>query len=239
MVIPMKKDKKPEQKKKAFASAPFKSLKGFQAEVGAPKGKAPETPLPEQADVGADDADLFLRAVADVKKMGSGGASGPKEKKRAAPLPRRIDEEERRIFLQALEKLELDVTFQDELPDDVEPLRPISVNRMRQMRRGAIRIDYELDLHGLTREEALENLSAFVTGAYNRGQKAVLVITGKGNNSPGEPVLVGAVAGWLRDKGKGMVAEFAPAPRQMGGGGAFVVFLKEKTKGETPTGTGN
>jgi DNA-nicking Smr family endonuclease len=105
---------------------------------------------------------------------------------------------------------------------------------MRQLKRGAIRIDYELDLHGLTREEALESLAAFVTGAFNRGQTAVLVITGKGNNSPGEPVLVGAVAGWLRDRGRGMVAEFAPAPRQMGGGGAFVVFLKEKPKAESP-----
>jgi DNA-nicking Smr family endonuclease len=26
-----------------------------------------------------------------------------------------------------------------------------------------------------------------------------------------------------------MVAEFAPAPREMGGSGAFVVFLKEKS----------
>lgn len=233
----MKKKQKPTQKKREFASAPFKSLKGFQAEVEGTKGKASATPPPKPSAADADETDLFLRAVADVKKLGSGGAVGTKEKKRVTPLPRRIDEEERRVFLQALEKLELDVTFQDELPDDVEPLRPISVNRMRQLRRGAIRIDYELDLHGLTRDEALENLSAFVTGAYNRGQKAVLVITGKGLNSPGEPVLVGAVAGWLRDKGKGMVAEFAPAPRQMGGGGAFVVFLKEKTKDET-SGTG-
>jgi len=100
------------------------------------------------------------------------------------------------------------------------------------LRRGALRIDLELDLHGLTREEALASLERFVAGAYNRGQKAVLVITGKGNNSPEEPVLQGAVAGWLRDRGKGMVAEFSPAPRQMGGSGAFVVFLKEKVRPE-------
>ncbi|HSC70120.1 MAG TPA: Smr/MutS family protein, partial [Candidatus Methylomirabilis sp.] len=63
-----------------------------------------------------------------------------------------------------------------------------------------------------------------------------LVITGKGLNSPAEPVLQGAVAGWLRDKGKGMVAEFAPAPRQMGGSGAYVVFLKEKAGSGTQSG---
>ena len=100
---------------------------------------------------------------------------------------------------------------------------------MRELKRGAIRIGLELDLHGLTREEALTSLEQFIAGAYKRSQKAVLVITGKGNNSPAEPVLHGAVAGWLRDRGKGMVAEFAPAPRQLGGAGAFTVFLKDKT----------
>jgi len=32
-----------------------------------------------------------------------------------------------------------------------------------------------------------------------------------------------------------MVAEFAPAPRNLGGSGAFVVFLKEKKKQEITT----
>jgi DNA-nicking Smr family endonuclease len=59
-----------------------------------------------------------------------------------------------------------------------------------------------------------------------KGQKAVLVITGKGNNSPGEPVLQQAVVSWLRDAGRELALEFAPAPREMGGSGAFVVFLR-------------
>ena len=43
-----------------------------------------------------------------------------------------------------------------------------------------------------------------------------------------------AVAGWLRENGKGMVSEFAPAPKEMGGSGAFVLFLKEKKGSEAP-----
>ncbi len=226
----MKKVKKPPQKKKEFAGTPFKALKGFSAEPREEqKEKVKKLAVPQPADEGADEADLFLRAVADVKRLGGGEGVGEKGKK-PLPVPRKIDEEERRVFLQALDKLHLDVTFQDELHDEAGPLRPLPVNRMRQLKRGAIRIDYELDLHGLTRDEALESLAPFITGAYNRGQKGVLVITGKGNNSPGEPVLIGAIAGWLRDQGKGMVAEFAPAPRHMGGSGAFVVFLKDKAK---------
>jgi len=58
------------------------------------------------------------------------------------------------------------------------------------------------------------------------------VITGKGNNSPGEPVLRNAVGVWLREVGKTMVSEFVAAPRDMGGSGAFVVFLREKKQEE-------
>jgi DNA-nicking Smr family endonuclease len=177
---------------------------------------------------------VVLRARAAVLRRPA--ARRPTEPARAAQPPeksraRRIDEDEQKVFLDALQKLHLDKTFVDDIPDEETTLRPLPVNRMRQIRRGAIRLDYELDLHGLTRDEALEALAAFVGGAYNRGQQAVLVITGKGNNSPGEPVLQGAVAAWLRGGGQRMVAEFAVAPTQLGGAGAFVVFLRDKTAG--------
>jgi DNA-nicking Smr family endonuclease len=218
----MKKQKKKDNTPAAFAAKPFNSLKGFHAGTKGPEGKAaPPPPRPPEA----DDAAIFMRAVADVKRLHP-AQSPVKEKKKTAPAVRGIDEEERRVFFREIEKLELDVKFRDELPEDVTPLRPAGFNRLREFKRGAIHISLELDLHGLTRDEALASLDRFIAGAYNRSQKAVLIITGKGNNSPEEPVLQGAVAGWLRDRGKGMVAEFTPAPRQLGGSGAFVVFLK-------------
>jgi DNA-nicking Smr family endonuclease len=182
----------------------------------------------------ADDGELFLRAAAGVRRLhpaptAAGKAGEPAPRKSAA-----LSDEERRLFLEALGSLQLDVSFRDELPGEDEPARPLPVNRLRQLKRGAIRIDFQLDLHGLTRDEAIKSLASFITGASNRGQKAVLVITGKGNRSPGDPVLQGAVTGWLREKGKGMVAEFTPAPRDMGGSGALVVFLKNRDQ-ETGT----
>lgn len=224
----MKKKAKQQDKAKEFSNAPFKGLKGFAAEpvqpvtAGAEKASKPSEPGGER-----EDREVFLHYMEGVRKL-----DGEKTAKRPAKAPvvvadRGVDEEERRAFLSALSGM--DVTFRDELPD-VEPLRPLAANRMRQLKTGAIRIDLELDLHGLTRDEALASLGRFVAGAYNRGQKAILIITGKGNNSPAEPVLQGAVASWLRDAGRKMVAEFAPAPARMGGGGAFVVFLKDKNK---------
>lgn len=101
-------------------------------------------------------------------------------------------------------------------------------SRMRQLKKGTLRISGELDLHGFLREDALGKLGHFIAAAYARGQQAVLVITGKGINSAEGPVLRGAVEEWLRTRAKGMVAETHPAPRDKGGSGAFVVFLKKK-----------
>ena len=121
--------------------------------------------------------------------------------------------------------MKLEVKFTETLPDEDE-LKPLSGNRLKQLKRGVISVDYQLDLHGLTREEAVAELPRFLRTARAKGQVAVLVITGKGNNSSGEPVLQQAVAAWLRDAGRELVVEFAPAPREMGGSGAFVIFLR-------------
>lgn len=226
-----KKDKeKPKQKEKEFAASPFKALKGVA--LGAPEKAAAPPPPPKKPVKSAREADddlLFLEAMADVqrfKQKAAAATPAPAEKSKA-PTRSERDEEEQRVFMQAIEALRMDVRFSDQFPEE-ESSRPTPVNRLRQLRRGGIRVDLQLDLHGLTRDEALENLDRFVKGAYNRGQKGVLVITGKGNNSPGEPVLKAAVTGWLREQGKQMVAEFVSAPREMGGSGAIVVFLKEK-----------
>lgn len=220
-----KKEDKKKKCKKDFTISPFKGLKSFAVEADLPPAKDPVAEVsPSKTVEEHDDADLFLRYVEGVARLNEPARKKGSPQKKTEESGT-IRESERQLFLSSLAGM--DVTFRDEFPD-VEPLRPIATNRMRQVKNGTIRIDLELDLHGLTRDEALASLNRFVTGAYNRGQKAILVISGKGNNSPAEPVLQGAVASWLREAGKNMVAEFAPAPRNMGGSGAFVVFLKEK-----------
>lgn len=221
-----KKEKEKNQPKpKEFAANPFKALKGValetrEKEQAPPPPKKVKPPTVQEL----EDETLFLNAFADVRPLHPAKAVPHRTKAKAAQVQK--DEEEMKAFLEAVESLKMDVRFSDEIPEPAAAPRP--VNRLRQVRRGGIRIDLQLDLHGLTRDEAVEALERFIRGAYNRGQKGVLVITGKGNNSPGEPVLRGAVATWLRDVGKTMVSEFVAAPSDMGGTGAFVVFLKEK-----------
>lgn len=231
----MKKRGKKSEKKmevtREFTTSPFKELKAFSVKKENPAVKEVVTaPTSTGTADESDGVELFMRYVEGVARL-----NDPVQKKTVSDKKMKASgndqEEDNKLFLSSLAGM--DVTFRDEYPD-LEPLRPVATNRMRQVKNGSIRIDLELDLHGLTRDEALTSLARFVSGAYNRGQKAILVITGKGNNSPVEPVLHGAVASWLREAGKNMVAEFAPAPRNMGGSGAFVVFLKETKKREDP-----
>ena len=153
---------------------------------------------------------------------------GKPERKSVKPEPSRIDQQEEQVFLQAMKKIggTFRPTAPAEEPED-EPRQSAS-SRLKQLKRGTMRISEELDLHGHQRDEALRTLASFIQAAYHRGRKAVLVITGKGINSPEGPVLQGAVADWLRQDGKAMVAECAPAPRDKGGSGAVVVFLKNR-----------
>lgn len=237
-----KKTQKNEPKPKEFAALPFAALKGLKTDDGSsgeavPIKAPPAAPAKTAAET--DDISLFLREMSDVRRISTGtepsrkkdarNAPQPPEHAEAAELRRQQEAEERRAFADAIKNLHLDVTFSDNLPEgDGEHNRPAS--RLRQLKNGQIRIGLELDLHGLTRDEALESLGHFISSAHRLAQKAVLVITGKGNNSPGEPVLHGAVLSWLRERGKGVVAEFAPAPRELGGSGAVVVFLKTPGK---------
>lgn len=223
-----------------FSVTPFSALKGLavaEPTKPEPAAKPPKAPAIRQEST-ADD--LFRQAMAGVRPLE--GQPQPKQKKSAAtPSRPRSDASKntpalprdevigRRAFLQELDKLKLDVRFEDRLPEDDE-LRPLAGNRLRQVKRGIIRLDRQLDLHGLTREEALEALPAFLASARQAAEKAVLVITGQGLHSVDGPVLQQAVAGWLRDQGRGLVLEYAPAPRELGGGGALVVFLRPLDK---------
>lgn len=226
----MKNKEKQKTKQKEFSSSPFKALKGAGLEVRSAAPPPPPKKEEKSAKTAQDLSDemLFFEAVAGVKRLSGTPAAAPAKVKEHQAAKVRRDDEDQQLFLKALETLKLDVRFEDQLHDEDPVPRPPTVNRMRQVRRGGIRLDFQLDLHGLTRDEALENLERFVKGAYNRGQKGVLVITGKGNNSEREPVLKTAVAKWLRENGKGMIAECVQAPSDMGGSGAIVVFLKEK-----------
>jgi len=225
----MKKRKPSERPQAEFKNTPFKSLKGLVPSAAVPAKQPAPPQVRKRADSNdEDEALLFLRAAEGAKRFDRAPDSlavtaGQVPDKSVVRAP-----EDSQLFLAAMKKI--GTAFHERLPEQEleEAERQSPTSRMRQLKRGTVRISQELDLHGYLKDEALARLEQFIAAARSRGQQAVLVITGKGINSPEGPVLQGAVAAWLRNKGKGLIAEFSSAPRELGGSGAFVVFLKKK-----------
>ncbi len=89
----------------------------------------------------------------------------------------------------------------------------------------------EIMLRKLGLQEALERLEAQVTAYARQGREEVLVVHGKGQNSPGGRSVLGPeVRTWCENHPR-LVSSWSEAPRKWGGSGAIVVELNTKKKG--------
>jgi DNA-nicking Smr family endonuclease len=141
----------------------------------------------------------------------------------AAPLQRWLDEEA--VLREAISD-EFDVESLLETDEALSFRRPgVGPEVVKRLRRGDWVIQRQIDLHGLRRDEAREQLAEFLREAVRQGLRCVRVIHGKGNGSPGrEPVLKGKVRTWLVQKDE--VIAFTQARAADGGAGALVVLLR-------------
>ena len=101
------------------------------------------------------------------------------------------------------------------------------LNRMtlRKLRHGEWPIQDELDLHGLSNDDARKLLVTFLHQATQRGLRCVNVIHGKGWRSEGrDGILKVNTRHWLTQHTQ--VLAFCEAPHNAGGGGAVWVLLK-------------
>jgi len=100
----------------------------------------------------------------------------------------------------------------------------------KRMRRGQVRLEGRIDLHGLTQNEAHRALDAFLDAATAAGKREVLIITGKGTRKDGSiGVLRQAVPRWLNEfPNRGRVVAFSYAAPKDGGEGALYVRLKKR-----------
>ena len=96
---------------------------------------------------------------------------------------------------------------------------------VRKLRKRHWPVQDELDLHGMTRDTARDQVGDFLRRAMKRGLRCVRVIHGKGYGSVGgEPVLRSMVHSWLVQKDD--VVAFCVANKGDGGHGALIVLLK-------------
>lgn len=167
--------------------------------------------------------ELFARAVGTVNALKPHGRA-ELGRERPDPWPRQRELDEQAALVEALSD-EFDV---ESLLETDEALsfrrRGIAQQVVTRLRRGDWHIQDQIDLHGLRRDEAREQLSAFLRHSAKQGKRCVRVVHGKGHGSPGRsPVLKQKVRGWLVQHSA--VLAFVQARPVDGGNGAVVVLL--------------
>ena len=167
--------------------------------------------------------DLFIRAAGKVQPMPDRRRVILK-KDPPPPQPMQYQRDEEAVLIEAISD-EFDVGTLLEVDENLSFRRPgIGIDVTRKLRRGDWSIQRQLDLHGLRRDEAREQLSHFIRDAHKQGIRCVRVVHGKGLGSPGKaPVLKSRVHSWLVQKNE--VLAFVQAKPADGGGGALIVLL--------------
>jgi len=108
-----------------------------------------------------------------------------------------------------------------------------------RLRKGKIRPQARLDLHGFTAEQAFNALKKFIIREYNKATKCVIIVTGRGRAvmdefghlSINNGVLYGEIGKWLNYPDiRGYIVSFTPAADFDGGEGAVYVYLRSLAK---------
>lgn len=187
-------------------------------EDAGPSGGAAENP--------ADD--LFFKAMQGVRPVTARGRELTRAASPGAQPPAADPAKALRDLLDGT--LEFALHHTDEYMEGfVVGLDPLILGRLRA---GQFSPEAHIDLHGQNARQAFDSLSWFIKNAYQRGLRTVIVVTGRGNNSPdGVGVLRPLLQQWLsREPFKRVVLAFCTAQASDGGLGAVYVLLRKYKK---------
>jgi DNA-nicking Smr family endonuclease len=167
--------------------------------------------------------ELFREAVRDVVPIKPPNRVEP-FRSLPPPIPAKRQEDERAV-LDELARLASDDDL-IEFEDDGVFLRPgLPRDILRKLRRTHWVIQDDIDLHGLTGDEAVERTAAFLAECRRLGKRCVRIVHGKGLRSPGrEPVLKRRIRRLLTRRDE--VLAFVEPRAIHGGAGAVVVLLE-------------
>jgi len=210
---------------KATAQTEGAAKGAAQPEKGMPFGaqpsaaEAPATPI-------EDDAADFLSAMGEVSPLSGRGRDVAPAPAQGTPPPQ--GELSLQDFMDG--KLEFALSFSDEyMEGHVVGLDQMIMNKLRS---GGLSPEAHLDLHGLNALQAFEALRGFFRGGWYKGLRTVLIVPGRGRNSPdGVGVLRGKLQSWLtQDPFKRVVLAFCTAQPHDGGPGSVYVLLRKYRK---------
>jgi len=178
-----------------------------------------------------DDKDLFRKLYGDIHRVSHDRDAQLTEKRPSRPsvrLRRRShDNQENPYQLSS----DLDAARLSDIANDLTAAggeyrgNGIQKSVMKKLKQGKITPEMILDLHGMSREQALAELQDFIQQCRQQQLRCVQIIHGKGYRSEsGKAVLKPAVAHWLQRIND--VLAYCPALPHDGGDGAVYVLLK-------------
>ena len=172
-------------------------------------------------EVSEEDRDLFREAIGDVKRLENDRSSSKKLPPRPIPRQQLLDD-----------KAVMDELLDD--PSEIEILETgehlsyrkngVQTTVLRKLRRGGFAVQSELDLHGLTIEQARTQTKQFLQQALEQGFRCIQLIHGKGRkNADTGPRIKPFLNHWLQRKSE--VMAFCSAKPEDGGTGAVYILL--------------
>jgi len=185
------------------------------------------SPIPQAPHEAESDEEAFIQAMEDVKRA-SWRHNPPDAPLPSAPAPsRNCESEERRLMKAAVEGTPA-MTVLDH-PEYIEGWVGVAGKRfLPNLRNGLYSIQGQIDLHGLTQEEARKTVEDFIAQMSRFHSCCVKIIHGRGINSPNDrAVLKERLQRWLSTRRLSRhVVAFASAPLKDGGVGAVYVLLR-------------
>lgn len=196
-----------------------------------PKREQVVTPSSEPEEPAEEE--IFMAAMQGVKQLeDSGGRQvAPRTRPSRAVTPA-DPEETARKDLQRFVNGEVDFELEYTEEYMYGYVRGLDIKTFQQLKSGSLSIAAHLDLHGMTSDQAQEALLFFIRESYLQNHRCVLIVTGRGINSPGgQSVLRRETESWLtRDPVKRVVLAFCTAQPKDGGAGAIYVLLRKQKK---------
>ena len=112
-----------------------------------------------------------------------------------------------------------------ELDGDLFYRNGVQKKKLRELKRGRLKITDTLDLHGFTRTSTPTTITSFIASCNQQYNQCVMIITGKGRNSPDRVSVVRETTLETLRNHPRVLAYCCSKPAD-GGHGAFYVLLQ-------------
>ena len=176
-----------------------------------------------------DESQAFLKAMGVVEPLGGKGRDVAPEITPSMALE--VSENALQDFMDG--KLDFALALTGEyLEGHVVGLDDVIMNKLRA---GQFSPEAHLDLHGLNAMQAYQALVGFFRSAWYKGLRTVLIVPGRGKNSPeGIGILRDKLQSWLtQEPFKRVVLAFCTArPADGGPGSVYILLRKYRKKGK-------